>query len=209
MDEKQFSKRGSKIIPMLDELEIMASKLNLPEDVKAEAATICTNYYKENPSDYARYPLISLTATIYAACRRKKLPITLDKIILSTTARGYVDRIYAERMYWRINKTLKLKIVPLKAEDYISTFCTGLKLSDAVRNKAKELVREVENSGLATGRKPTAVAATVIYIAAGALNEYRSEYVVADVAGVTSIPIRYLKREMIEKHIINTKSEEK
>jgi len=189
--------REGKVAPRLNELEIMASKLNLPEDIKARAAMIYVNAYKEHPV-YGR-PLTSfLAASIYVACKERKLPLTLDKIVFITTQRYSTTRAEVRRAYWKINTILKLRIAHLKAEDYINTFCTTLKLSDKVREAARAIVEDIEKEGLTNGKKPTVVAATAIYIAAISEDERRTQRTIASIANVSEIAMRYLLKKIFE-----------
>jgi len=182
---------------MLDQLEIMASKLNLPEDVKARAVMIYTNAYKEHPV-YGRHLIAFQVASIYAACKERKLPLTLDKITFITTQRYRTIRTEVRRAYWRINTILKLKIANLKAEDYIDTFCSTLKLSGKVKEAAKAIVKDIEKEGLTNGRKPTVVAATAIYIAAIREGEKRKQLTIASVVNVSDLAMRQLLKKIFE-----------
>jgi len=178
----------------LSELDRMASSLGLPRTVRETAAMI---YRKAASKKLVRGRSIEgvATAALYAACRQCHVPRTLDEI--SNIA--HISRKEIGRNYRYVSRELRLKLLPTSPEDYISRFCSELKLSGDVRAKTVEILREAAHRELTSGRGPTGMAAASLYIASVLCGERRTQREVADVAGVTEVTIRNRYKELTKK----------
>ena len=182
------------IVIALSELDRMASSLGLPRTVRETAAMI---YRKAALKKLVRGRSIEgvATAALYAACRQCHVPRTLDEI--SNIA--HISRKEIGRNYRYVSRELRLKLLPTSPEDYISRFCSELKLSGDVRAKTVEILREAAHRELTSGRGPTGMAAASLYIASVICGERRTQREVADVAGVTEVTIRNRYKELTKK----------
>jgi transcription initiation factor TFIIB len=178
----------------LGELDRMASGMGLPRNVRETAAMI---YRKAVNKNLIRGRSIEgvVAASLYAACRQCGVPRTLDEIANSSR----VSRKEIGRTYRFMTRELKLKLMPTRPQDYVSRFCSELKLSGEVQSKAIDILKEAAAKELTSGRGPTGVAAAAIYIASIVCNERRTQREVADVAGVTEVTIRNRYKELTEK----------
>jgi transcription initiation factor TFIIB len=178
----------------LSGLDRLASSMSLPRTVRETAAMI---YRKAALKKLVRGRSIEgvTAASLYAACRQCNVPRTLDEI--SNTAR--ISRKEIGRTYRYISRELELKLMPTSPQDYISRFCSVLKLSADVKAKTLEILHEAANRELTSGRGPTGIAAASLYIASVLCGERRTQREVADVAGVTEVTIRNRYKELAEK----------
>ena len=178
----------------LSELDRMASGMSLPRTVRETAAMI---YRKAALKKLVRGRSIEgvTTAALYAACRQCHVPRTLDEI--SNIA--HISRKEIGRTYRYVSRELGLKLLPTSPEDYISRFCSELKLSGDVRVKTLEILQEAAHRELTSGRGPTGMAAASLYIASVLCGERRTQREVADVAGVTEVTIRNRYKELTKK----------
>ncbi|RLF39481.1 MAG: transcription initiation factor IIB [Thermoplasmata archaeon] len=178
----------------LAELDRMASAMGLPRNVRETAAMI---YRKAVLKNLIRGRSIEgvAAAALYAACRQCGVPRTLDEI--ASVSR--VSRKEIGRTYRFIARELELKLMPTSPQDYISRFCSELKLSGDVQAKAMEILKEAADKELTSGRGPTGVAAAAIYIASILCGERRTQREVADVAGVTEVTISNRYKELAER----------
>jgi transcription initiation factor TFIIB len=176
------------------ELDRMASGMGLPRSVRETAAMI---YRKAALKKLVRGRSIEgvTTAALYAACRQCHVPRTLDEI--SNIAQ--ISRKDIGRTYRYVSRELGLKLLPTSPEDYISRFCSELKLSGDVRAKTLEILQEAAHRELTSGRGPTGMAAASLYIASVLCGERRTQREVAEVAGVTEVTIRNRYKEIAEK----------
>lgn len=178
----------------LSELDRMASGMGLPRTVRETAAMV---YRKAAKRNLVRGRSIEgvVTASLYAACRQCHVPRTLDEI--SNVA--HMSRKEIGRTYRYISRELELKLLPTIPRDYISRFCSELKLSADVQAKTLDIIVEATNKELTSGRGPTGIAAASLYIASVLCGERRTQREVADVAGVTEVTIRNRYKEITKK----------
>lgn len=182
----------------LSNLDRLASRLGLPRVVRETAAMI---YRKAAMKNLIRGRSIEgvAAAALYAACRQCHAPRTLDEISdISNIKRKEIGKNYRF-----IAKEIKLKLLPTSPEDYISRFCSELKLSNEVQIKTMEILKLAAKKSLITGRGPTGNAAASLYIASVICEERRTQREVADVAGVTEVTVRNRYKELVKKLGIN------
>jgi transcription initiation factor TFIIB len=176
------------------ELDRMASGMSLPRTVRETAAMI---YRKAALKKLVRGRSIEgvITAALYAACRQCHVPRTLDEI----SSIAHISKKEIGRTYRYVSRELGLKLLPTSPEDYISRFCSELKLSGDVRAKTVKILQEAAHRELTSGRGPTGMAAASLYIASVLCGERRTQHEVAEVAGVTEVTIRNRYKEITKK----------
>jgi transcription initiation factor TFIIB len=178
----------------LSALDRMSSGLGLPRAVRETSAMI---YRKATLKNLIRGRSIEgvAAASLYAACRQCHVPRTLDEI----GRVAHMSRKEIGRNYRYVARELELKLMPTTPRDYISRFCSELKLSADVQAKTMEILKEAADKELTSGRGPTGIAAASLYIASVLCGERRTQREVADVAGVTEVTIRNRYKELAEK----------
>jgi transcription initiation factor TFIIB len=156
------------------ELDRMASSIGLPRTVRETAAMI---YRKAALKKLVRGRSIEgvITAALYAACRQCHVPRTLDEI----SSVAHISKKEIGRTYRYVSRELGLKLLPTSPEDYISRFCSELKLSGDVRAKTVEILQEAAHRELTSGRGPSGMAAASLYIASVLCGERRTQREVA------------------------------
>jgi len=182
----------------LSNLDRLASSLSLPRVVRETAAMI---YRKAAMKNLIRGRSIEgvAAAALYAACRQCHAPRTLDEI----SEISNIKRKEIGKNYRFIAKKINLRLLPTSPEDYISRFCSELKLSNEVQNKTIEILKIAAEKSLITGRGPTGNAAASLYIASVITGERRTQREIADVAGVTEVTVRNRYKEIVKKLDIN------
>ncbi len=178
----------------LSYIDRMASGMELPRSVRETAAMI---YRKAALKNLVRGRSIEgvAAASLYAACRQCHVPRTLDEI----SSIACIPRRDIGRNYRFIAKEIRLKILPTSPKDYISRFCSELKLSTEVQVKAMEILKLATEKSLISGRGPTGSTAASLYIASVLCGERRTQREIADVAGVTEVTIRNRYKELVKK----------
>jgi transcription initiation factor TFIIB len=178
----------------LSDLDRMASGLGLPRTVRETAAMI---YRKAAMKKLVRGRSIEgvVAASVYAACRQCHVPRTLNEI--SSTSN--MSKKEVGRNYRYISRELELKLLPTSPKDYISRFCSQLKLSNDVQTKTLEILAHAAKEELTSGRGPTGLAAASLYIATVLCGERRTQRQVAEIAGVTEVTIRNRYKELTKK----------
>ena len=178
----------------LSELDRMASGMGLPRNVRETAAMIYRKAVLKNLIRGRSMEGVS-AAALYAACRQCNVPRTLNEIAGSSR----VSRKEIGRTYRFITRELGLKLMPTSPQDYISRFCSELKLSGDVQVKTLEILKKAADKELSSGRGPTGIAAASIYIASVLCGERRTQREIAETAGVTEVTIRNRYKEIAGK----------
>ena len=178
----------------LSNLDRLSSSLGLPRTVRETAAMIYRKAASKNLIRGRSVEGVS-AAALYAACRQCHVPRTLGEI--SSIAR--MSRKDVGRNYRYVARKLGLKLIPTSPEDYISRFCSELKLGGSVKAKTIEILKESAEKELTSGRGPTGMAAAALYIATVLCGERRTQREIADKAGVTEVTIRNRYKELAEK----------
>jgi len=199
--QKRLSASGvieRNLIFALSELNRMASHLNLPKNVKESAAVIYRKAVELNLIKGRSIEEVA-AAAIYAACRKCKVPITLDEI-------SEISRIKKKnlgRNYRFLAKKLHILFPPANPIDYIPKFTSDLGLSNKVQNLAIDIVKQASLKGITFGKGPKSIAAAAIYIASMIMGERRTQRQVAEVTRVTEVTIRNRYKELVEKLDLN------
>jgi len=178
----------------LSTLDRMSSTLGLPRNVRETAAMI---YRKSVSKKLIRGRSIDgvAAAVLYAACRQCNVPRTLDEISrVSNMPKKEIGRNYRH-----VSRELELKLLPTSPQDYISRFCSTLKLSGDAHAKTLEILKKAACNEITSGRGPTGMAAASLYIASVLCGEHRTQREVAETAGVTEVTIRNRYKELVNK----------
>ncbi|MCD6410053.1 MAG: transcription initiation factor IIB [Candidatus Verstraetearchaeota archaeon] len=178
----------------LSELDRMASQLGLPRCVRESAALI---YRKAVEERLVRGRSIEsmAAAALYAACRKYKIPRTLNEF--SDISRA--SRKEIARSYRFIARALAVRVNPADPVDYVPRLVSKLGLTVEVQRRAIELIRFASKVGLTSGRGPTGIAAAAVYIASVLLNHKKTQRDIATAAGVTEVTVRNRYKELLNK----------
>jgi transcription initiation factor TFIIB len=177
----------------LSELDRMASNLDLQKNIRETSAKIYRDAVDKHLIRGRSIEGVA-SASLYAACRRYRIPRTLNEI--AEIAR--VDKKEIGRSFRFISKELYLNLNPTKAADFLTRFISELELSSECQKIAKKIIAMAEFSGLTSGRGPTGVCAAAIYAASILSKERRTQRKIAAIAGVTEVTVRNRVSELIE-----------
>ena len=177
----------------LSELDRMASNLDLQKNLRECSAKI---YRDAVGAHLIRGRSIEgvAAASLYAACRRFKVPRTLNEI--AEVAR--VDKKEIGRSFRFISRELELNLNPNKPLDFLTRFISELELSTDCQNTARKIIKMAELRGLTSGRGPTGLCAAAIYTASILTKERRTQRRIAKVSQVTEVTVRNRFSELIE-----------
>jgi len=175
----------------LAELDRMASRIGLPKAVREASAVV---YRKCVEARLIRGRSIEgcTAASLYIACRQCGVPRTLDEICaVSRTGRKEVGR--TERF---IVRELKIRLPVPRSLDYISRFASALGLDASTELIARRMCETLEEREMDSGRGPTGIAASCLYIASVMNNQRRTQREIALICGVTEVTIRNRYKEI-------------
>lgn len=177
----------------MNELDRLASALNLPSYIKEEAARV---YREAVEKGLVRGRSIEsvIAAAVYLACRIRKLPRTLDEIQEFTK----VGRKEVARCYRMLVRELGIRPTTVDPTDFVPRIAHVLSLPGPVVRTAIELLNKAREAGVLGGKDPVGSAAAAVYLACRMLNVEISQKEIANVAGVTEVTVRNRCRELIK-----------
>ncbi|MEM2142412.1 MAG: transcription initiation factor IIB [Candidatus Thorarchaeota archaeon] len=179
----------------MTELERLSSQLGLNKDTKELAAVL---YRKLVVKRLARSRSIDamVGAAIYAACRLRETPRSLEEI----ARHSRVNKKKIGQHYRLLVEKLKLRMPISDPANYVPRLMAELKLPGRVQQKVLEIIEEAKaKRTLTTGRDPRGLAAAAIYIASILLNHRVTQRDIAIAAGVTEVTVRNRYKELVEK----------
>lgn len=184
---------GDKTLALaLVEIDRMACAMKLPNNIKEEASVL---YRKAMKKGLIKGRSIEelVSAMLYITCRRHKVPRTLKEI--AAVSRSPLKKI--RRAYIFLLRRLEIRLAPADPALYIPRFCSKLGLSEEIRERAVEILKDDKGTGVAKGWGPIGTAAAAIYIATTISGEKITEREIAKVAGTTEITIRDRYKELV------------
>lgn len=182
---KISSNKDKYLFNALINLERMSSSLDLPKNVRENAAYIYRKTIKMS-SLKGRSSIGILAASLYASCKMCNIPRTLHEIsIVSKVPEKNIGRYYKF-----LNKLIKFRIHPPSPYNYLNRFCNDLDLGCEVVLKSKEILKEADDKDLTKGRNPIICAAASIYLASLVCQSRRTQREIAEVAGITELGLR-------------------
>ncbi|MDI6885696.1 MAG: TFIIB-type zinc ribbon-containing protein [archaeon] len=186
---------GDKTLALaLVEIDRMACALKLPNNIKEETSVLYRKAMRHNLIKGRSIEEL-VSAMLYITCRQYEVPRTLKEI--AEVSRSPLKKI--RRAYIFLLRKLKIKLAPANPARYIPRFCSKLGLSEEIREKATEILKDDEGTGVAKGWGPIGTAAAAIYIAAVLSGEKITEKEIAKVVGTTEITIRDRYKELVKR----------
>ncbi|MCD6210339.1 MAG: hypothetical protein J7J01_05540 [Methanophagales archaeon] len=176
------------------EIERLSSSLAIPEYVREDSIKIYRDAW-EKDLIHGRSIEKILAASMYMACRKHNVPRTLDEIE-NVTRVGRKDIIKTCKL---LANRLGMKLAPASPLEYVSRFCAKLNLKKHVEERAREIINEALKQDITSGRGPTGIAASAIYIAAILCGERKTQKDVAEATGVTEVTLRARYKEIARK----------
>ena len=168
-----------------NELNSLKDKLGLSDVTVEKSAYI---YRKAEERALLRGRAISsiLAAAVYIACREMGMPRTLNEIAVSSNIHL---RILAMD-YRLLVKKLDLKIPLVDPIICIAKIANKVNLTEKTKRRAMDIMHDVIIREISAGKRPMAVAASVIYLSAMNTGENKTQRDIARAAGVSEFALR-------------------
>lgn len=179
----------------MSELDRLTSQLGLSKSIKELAALL---YRKLIVRRLARSRSIDamVGAAIYAACRLREAPRSLEEI----ARHSRVTKKKIGQHYRLLVEKLKLKMPISDPANYVPRFITQLGLPGEVQQKVLEILEDAKQErNLITGRDPRGLAAAAIYIASILTDNRVTQRDIAMAAGVTEVTVRNRYKELVRR----------
>ncbi len=176
------------------ELDRLRSTLGLSDAIVEKTAYIYRRA-QERGLVRGRTMRAVLGATIYIVQREMGVSGTLQDII---SAANTTEKDLA-RAYRILLRELDLKVPMLDPAKCISRVASKANISERTKRKAMNMIYNVIKSGLAAGKDPMGLAASVLYIACTSSGEPKSQAAIANAAGVSEVTLRKNQRMISEQ----------
>ncbi len=178
----------------LNELDRIASYMNLSKEVREDAALFYRNVAEKG---LVRGRLIEnvVSAVLYATCRKHNIARTLDEIARVSG----VDRKEIGRTFRFIAHELEMKVPLSGPEQLIPRVASMLKLKSSTVDKINELYANAIKKGLVMGRGPQGIIAAIVYISCKMMGDKKTQKEIADALGVTEVTIRNRYKEIADQ----------
>ena len=182
------------LLQALAELDRIADKLHLPEDLQEEAAEI---YRKALGKGLVRGRSISaiVAASVYAACRSYGRPRSLKEI--ASVSR--VKKKDIARCYRLLLNELNLTMPIPDPKAYISKIAAKADAPEKTQTRAIQILNEAEKRNAVVGKDPVGLAAAALYIACVLTDEKKTQKDIAEAAGVTEVTVRNRYKSLKEQ----------
>lgn len=167
------------------ELEKLQDKLGLSDSIIEKTAYI---YRKAIAKNIVRGRSISalLGASLYAACREAETPRTLKDI----EEAGNIKRKELAKCFRVLVEKLDLRIPVVNCAQCVARIASNLGVHEKTKRMALTILKDYEQTGDVSGKSPTGLAATALYLACVKMGEYISQKEVAKAANITEVTIR-------------------
>jgi transcription initiation factor TFIIB len=167
------------------EIRRLIGRLELPESLQERACVLFESAQDENLLQGRSIEGFA-AAAVYAVCRTADVSRTLGEVVEVATA----DEAELKVAYDALNRDLGLPTGPINPSEYLARFASELDAPTWLERRARELAEEAHESGLATGRNPSGVAAACLYTVARAESYSLTQDDVAAVADVSTVTVR-------------------
>ncbi len=180
-------------------LKLISSKLKLSYNIKSHAIFIYRKALKKGLIK-GRSIIGMVCASLFFACRTFKIPILFQEIVNKASIKEKIAR----NCFKVLIKELKLKLIPLGPNIFVSRFINGLKLSPDIEKKVLNLLQTLRQ--FAMGRDPKVVCVAVIYLVCKRSKIDFTQKVIAKVSRISETSLRYTYKQienyLLKKHII-------
>jgi len=177
-------------------LNMLASKMNLPEFIK-ETAWRIYSLSAQKKLTMGRTIEGFVAASLYAAIRVHEFPALFEEVcdasmIPKRTVHKSLGMIIKE-----VLPEIGLRYKPITAEQLVFRFGNNLNMSMETQKLAIHILSDATKKGLQSiGKDPKGLAASVIYIAGKSTGDKRTQAEIAETAKITEVTLRSRIKEM-------------
>ena len=167
------------------ELNTLKDKLGLTDAIIEKTAYI---YRKAQERGLTRGRSVSavITAAVYISCRELGIPKTLKEIAEANNIRHKI----IGKCYRVLISELDIKTPILDPMKCIIKVANKANLNEKTRRQAIDVMNDVTQNEISTGKNPMGLAATVLYVSCIKTGEYKTQKDLAEAAGINDVTLR-------------------
>lgn len=180
----------------MSDLDRLAEKLHLPDNVKEKSAIY---YRRALKKDMIRGRSIEdfVAASVYAACRKAEVPRPLETVSKVSTQ----DHHDVARTYRLMVEELGIKMPVDGPMKYVPRIASELDIGPGVERNSMKMLKRASERNILVGKDPRGAAAAALYIACRKNGEKRTQRELAESAGTTEVTLRNRMKDL--KEILN------
>jgi len=178
------------LITALAEMNKLKEKMSLSDAIIERSAYF---YRKASERKLIRGRTVKgiVGACIYAACR----DLGTSRTIIEISKCMQAKRNIIAKSYRLLFQQLSLKVPVPDSTSSIIRFSNNLELPEKVKRDAISILDILKENNVVAGKKPDAVAATVVYMACIKNNESTSQKKISRISGITNVTLRNRLKE--------------
>ena len=176
------------------ELKRISTILNLPTYVREDAMRLYIEAFKKKLLR-GRSINAMVAACLYLACRRKKLPRTLQEILNEAS----VNAKDVRRSYTTLIRELKLNPPSTNPISLIPKYMSDLGLNSDIEQLTTKILNAYRLKFSISGKDPKGLCAGAIYLACRLKDKEITQQQIVQVIGVTEVTLRSRYKELKRK----------
>ncbi|QKG93519.1 transcription initiation factor IIB family protein [Halorubrum salinarum] len=167
----------------------LAAELDVPE-AAVDLAKSLRDQYRNQRGDLIGTALELVAAScLYCAVKVTEVPLDPTDFVAAD------DTVVTRKALLRRSKDIASTVgldpsAFFGSEHYVDRYCDALDVTDAVNERAREIIEITEESGLSSGKSPSGWAAAAVYNACLDVGEKRTQQELSRVANVSEVTIR-------------------
>ena len=169
----------------LQEFDKIQSKLSLSDPVIERASLFYRKAIERNLIRGRTVKSIA-AACLYASCKDLECNRTLNEI----AKQFVIQRKELARAYRILFRELGFTVSVVDPIKSISKIASKISISEKTVRKAIQILDAAQDAGIVSGKNPEIMAATAIYAACVITGELKSQIVIAEAAGTSTVSIR-------------------
>ena len=173
-------------------LKTISSHLVITDAVEKEAAGIY-RAAAERGLTKARASDSLVAASLFIACKLFTVPKSMKEV----SEASKIDLKTLGKSYKLLLRSLRLKTMAATPQDFLAKFCSAIGVANGTQSAAGSLLKQYSKLALVSGKNPTSLAATAIYIASLKNKERVTQKRISEVANITETTLRNRCAEML------------
>jgi transcription initiation factor TFIIB len=199
--QSQLSIKERTLATAMNEINRISTAIKATKHTQETAATIFRRALDNNLLR-GRSTTHLAAACVLLACRQTDTPRTLKEILQTTGNR--TTRRDVGRSFRFLHKELNLELtLTSDSTRYVAKIAEKSGISQQTQQSTLKLITQFKETGKATGKTPSAVAAAALYISSVLNKESVGQKRIAEAADVTEVTIRNVYKVMVSALSIN------
>ena len=166
----------------------------MPNVVIEKAAYIYRKAHERKLSR-GRHVSALVAASVHIACREMGTTRTLKDI----AAASNIKRKQLAKAYTLLYIELDIKVPLADQTKCIAKVANKANLSEKTKRQGIRMMDQINETQLSAGKNPMSLAATILYLSCLKTGENKSQFEMAEAAGVTEVTIRNRVRDIKDK----------